>query len=134
VELISRSPALVLDAAHTVESMQALVDALETHFPDRPVHGVFGCAADKNVDGLLEVFVPRCRSLTTTAADTPRAADPEKLAKKARLLTNAPVRTVVPPRRAADSALVACAPEDIACVTGSFYVAGAVRDSHMQAL
>ena len=82
VEVLQRAPALILDVAHTVESIQALMDTLEAHFPGRAVRVVFGCSADKNVAGMLGVLRGRCASFTVTQAqDMPRAMAAEEVAR-----------------------------------------------------
>jgi len=132
VEVLRRQPALVLDSAHTVESVQALLDALATHFPRRRFHLVFGCSSDKNVRGMLELLAPRCASLTTTRSRSPRAADAQELARLAREL-GAPGATAVTDCVEAVQACVArAAPQEIATVTGSIFVAGEVRHAWEQ--
>jgi dihydrofolate synthase/folylpolyglutamate synthase len=126
IEVLRRSPALVLDAAHTVESVEALLDAMETHFPDRRILLVFGCSADKNLAGMMERLAPRTARVFTTRADSPRAADPGVLAELARE-SGAETTTMVPAARAVRGALNLAGPCDLVCVTGSFYVAGEVR-------
>ena len=127
VELLQRCPALVLDTAHTLESTRALLDAIETHLPGRAIHVVFGCLADKNIRAMLNVVAPRCASLVTTRADSPRAADAENLAREARAAGIDPVRAVPSAPQAVRESLREAGPGDVVCVMGSFYIAGAVR-------
>ncbi len=127
VELLQRCPALVLDTAHTLESTRALLDAIEIHLPGRAIRMVFGCLADKNIGAMLAVLAPRCVSLVTTQADSPRAADAEDLAREARAAGMSPVRAVPSAPQAVRESLQAAGSGDVVCVMGSFYVAGAVR-------
>lgn len=131
VEVLGRSPALVLDAAHTVESIEALLSALETHFPDRRLILVFGCSADKNYEGMMELLGRRADRIFTTRADSLRAADPAVLAELARG-SGPPSTTVVPAARAVRAALARAGSSDLVCATGSFYVAGEVRTAWQQ--
>lgn len=132
IEVLKRTPGLVLDVAHTVESVEALLDALDTHFPGRPLRLVFGCSAGKKLHGMLARLLPRCVSFTATQAKLPRALPADEVAKAAResgLESSVAdgVNTIADPPEAVQNALSRARPGDIVCVTGSFYVAGEVR-------
>jgi len=131
VELLQREPALVLDVAHTVESTEALLDALAVHFPGRRVHLVFGCSRDKDVEGILAAMRGHCVSLTATQSCLPRALAAGEVAWAAAacgLAESGCVLDTVPDAwQAAQAALRRAAPDAVDCVTGSFYVAGEVR-------
>ena len=131
VELLQREPALVLDVAHTVESTEALIDALSVHFPGRCVHVVFGCNADKDVEGMLTAMRGHCASLTATQSQMRRARPAGEVAQAAACCGLAEaecmIDTVPDAWRAAQAALARAAPDAVVCVTGSFYVAGEVR-------
>ena len=127
IEVLRRRPALILDGAHTVESVEALLAALETHFPGRTLHFVFGCSADKDYRAMLARIGSRCDGLIATQADSPRAAPSDLLAELARDLGIGSARAVATPPLAVKQALAQASPEDVVCVTGSFFVAGEVR-------
>jgi len=134
IEVLQRRPALILDVAHTVESVRALLDALETHFPGRAVRVVFGCSADKNLRGMLEALRGRCNALTATQAqDMPRALPAQEIAAAAREL-NFPcgVKTAPNAVEAVETALAEAQPDDVVCITGSFFTAGEVRAHWLQ--
>ncbi len=132
VELLQPRPALVLDVAHTVESVRALLDALDVHFPGRPLRVVFGCSAGKDLAGMLRLLLSKCISFTATQASVPRALPANEVAEAARraaaaVAPQAAIRTVGDPWEALQRALSEAEPGDVVCVTGSFYVAGEVR-------
>ena len=129
VELLQRRPALVLDAAHTVESVEALLAALEAHFPGRPLRMVFGCSQDKNYEAMLRLIVPRCTSLITTQANSPRAMDAQQLGWLAFQIGLKNIRAVISPPEAVRECLRAAAAHEIVSVTGSFFVAGEVAEA-----
>jgi dihydrofolate synthase/folylpolyglutamate synthase len=126
IEVAQRRPVLVLDVAHTAESVAALLAALERHFPGRKLHAVFGCSADKDAAGMLKLLAEGSASLTLTQARLPRAMSAEALAELAHP-ARPDVRVEPDSRRAAEQALRQAAPDDVVCVTGSFYVVGEVR-------
>ncbi len=128
IEVLRRDPTFVLDVAHTVESVRALLDALELHLPGRALHVVFGCSADKNVAAMLGALRGRCASLTASQAHLPRALPAGELARRAEELGwPAPVPAVDDPAEAVQEALAEAAPDEIVCATGSFFMAGEVR-------
>ncbi|NLW49573.1 MAG: bifunctional folylpolyglutamate synthase/dihydrofolate synthase [Candidatus Brocadiaceae bacterium] len=131
VELLQRQPAFVLDVAHTIESTEALIDALSVHFPGRRVHVVFGCSADKNAEGMLGAMRGHCATLTATQSRMRRARPAVEVAQAAVGcgLADAGCRidTIPDAWEAVRVALERAEPADVVCVTGSFYVAGEVR-------
>ncbi len=136
MEVLQRSPAVILDVAHTVESMEALLRAIETHFPGRPLRAVFGCSADKKVRGMLHRLRRRCLSITLTQAQSPRAMEVAQVERAARAIGVEPpegLQVVADSRQALESTLAVAKPEDVICVTGSFFTAGEVRERWLQA-
>jgi len=126
IEVVAERPTVVVDAAHNVASIRALLDTLERTFRFKRLVLVVGISADKDVGGILRELVPRASLLLTTRSQSPRAAAPEELARQARAI--APVETIASPDPCQALALArqkaAC--DDLVCVTGSFYVAGEV--------
>ena len=58
LEVVRRSPTVLLDAAHNPHGAAAAVAALDEAFDLNPLVGVIGVMADKDVRGLLETFEP----------------------------------------------------------------------------
>jgi len=135
VEVLQRGPAFILDVAHTVESVQALLGTLEAHFPGRAVRVVFGCSADKDVAGLLGALRGRCTAFTATQAqDMPRALPAEEVAAIAcelgfEQVVPGGVRVTANVVEAVDAALSEAQPDEVVVLTGSFFTAGQVRDN-----
>jgi dihydrofolate synthase/folylpolyglutamate synthase len=137
LELVGHRPALVLDVAHTVESVEAMLHTLDTHFPGRPVRVVFGCSRDKNVGGMLDALRGRCVSFTATQAMSPsvraRVLPVDELSALARAhgleAAGAHVSTCASPAAAVAQAMAEAEPQDVVCVAGSFYVTGEVREA-----
>ncbi len=134
VEVMQRGPAFILDVAHTVESVRALLDTLEAHFPGRAVRVVFGCSADKDVPGLLGALRGRCTAFTATqASDMPRALPAEEVAAAARELgfeeaVPGGIRVTPSVVEAVETALSDAHPDEVVVLTGSFFTAGEVRN------
>lgn len=128
MELLQERPALLLDAAHTIESAQELVNALNLWYEGRRVHLIFGVSQDKPVDALLEIFWPRVETVFVTRSEHPRAATPDFILEH---MPDFPGPDVYPFARvedALDVAMRAAEPDDVICVAGSIFLAAAVRE------
>ncbi len=105
LEVVRRSPTIVLDAAHNPHGAAATAAALEDSFAFDPLVGVVGVMADKDHEGLLAAFEPLFSHVVCTENSTDRSLPAERLAEKAREVFGADRVTVVP--RLADAIDVA---------------------------
>lgn len=83
VEPIAHDPLVVLDGAHVPASVRLVVEALGENFEARPRIGLFGCAREKDVPGMLRELAPLDRVIVTSVG-SPRSASPRELAARAR--------------------------------------------------
>ncbi len=79
-EVARRDPPVIFDSAHNEDSFDRLRETLDTYFPGRPLHLIFGASEDKNIPGMLGEVRRRAGQLILTRADHPRALAPEHLA------------------------------------------------------
>ncbi len=84
LEIVRRSPTIVLDAAHNPHGAAATAAALEDSFQFDPLVGVIGVMADKDYEGVLGAFEPHLAHVVCTQNSTPRAMRAEELAVAAR--------------------------------------------------
>jgi len=84
LEVVRRSPTIVLDAAHNPHGAAALVDALEDSFSFSPLIGVVGVMADKDYEGVLAALEPVFAHIVCTQSSTDRALPAHELAEVAR--------------------------------------------------
>jgi dihydrofolate synthase/folylpolyglutamate synthase len=84
LEIIRRSPAIVLDAAHNPHGAEAVVDALEDSFTFSPLIGVVGVMADKDYEGVLAVFEPAMAAIVCTQNSSSRSLPADQLGEVAR--------------------------------------------------
>ncbi|WGX95276.1 folylpolyglutamate synthase/dihydrofolate synthase family protein [Nocardioides sp. L-11A] len=84
LEVIRRSPTIVLDAAHNPHGAQATAAALEDSFQFDPLIGVIGVMGDKDAEGLLAAFEPHLAHVVVTQNATARALPADQLAVVAR--------------------------------------------------
>ncbi len=83
LEIIRRSPTIVLDAAHNPHGAEALAAALEDSFAFSPLVGVMGVMEDKDHEGLLNVLEPHLAYLVCTQNSTPRSMSAAALGRAA---------------------------------------------------
>ncbi|MEU1781518.1 MULTISPECIES: bifunctional tetrahydrofolate synthase/dihydrofolate synthase [Streptomyces] len=80
LEVVRRSPTVVLDAAHNPAGARVTADGITEAFGFSRLIGVVGTSADKDVRGLLEAFEPIFAEVVVTRNSTPRAMDVDELA------------------------------------------------------
>jgi dihydrofolate synthase/folylpolyglutamate synthase len=128
LELVLRSPRLYVDGAHTPESIRAVIKALASHGRSDSLVCVFGCAADKDVPGMLKALGTGADKVFFTRAEgSTRSADPRELARRFIEFTGKPSQVVPSVREALNLASRAAASTDAIVVTGSFAVAGEAK-------
>jgi len=84
LEVVRRSPTIVLDAAHNPHGAAAVVEALEDSFAFSPLIGVVGVMADKDYEGMLATLEPVFAHIVCTQSSTDRALPAHELAEVAR--------------------------------------------------
>nr|MDT0667268.1 cyanophycin synthetase [Micromonospora sp. DSM 115978] len=72
LEIVRRSPTVVLDGAHNVAGAAALAAALRDAFTFDTLVGVVGMLGDKDVAGILGELEPALSSIVVTQSDSPR--------------------------------------------------------------
>ncbi|MHB1038336.1 MAG: bifunctional folylpolyglutamate synthase/dihydrofolate synthase [Pirellulales bacterium] len=128
IEVVGRRPTLVLDAAHNVASVAALVEVLDECFAARRRILVFAATQDKDARGMLEILLPRFDEVILTSyANNPRRVPVEELDALAGPLGGPPRRLCPDAAGAWNAVRALAAAEDLVCITGSFYIAAEMR-------
>ena len=128
LEQVWERPRIIVDGAHNPESVSGLVKAIGAHMRYDSMVMIFGCAADKNVPGMLQAVARGAdKIIFTRASDSPRAMDPKELHRRFAEFSHKMVQTAPNVKDAINLAARAVARDDIICVTGSFYVAGEAK-------
>jgi dihydrofolate synthase / folylpolyglutamate synthase len=84
LEIIRRSPMILLDAAHNPHGAAAVAEALEDSFAFSPLIGVVGVMTDKDAEGVLAAFEPHLAHVVCIQNSTARAMPARELATVAR--------------------------------------------------
>jgi len=133
LEVVRRSPWLVLDVAHNGASAERLQDALYGIFlskkPESRLRLVFGASQDKDIRAIFRALLPITSHLILMQAKNPRAYHPDQLAAVAHEVGYKGLIDVRAEARAALECAEAAASEaDLICATGSLFVVGEIRD------
>ncbi|MGL6095891.1 MAG: bifunctional folylpolyglutamate synthase/dihydrofolate synthase [Fimbriiglobus sp.] len=127
VELVGRRPWVVLDTAHNVPSVDALVNTLRDVVPaGGRSRVVFAASADKPFAEMLAGLAGYFDEFHLTRFGTnPRGVPPEKLAETLRIVApNSPAVVHANAATAWDAVARMTGRDDLACVTGSVFLAG----------
>jgi len=128
VEVVARRPAVVIDSAHNVASIDALVRVLQESFSPRRRLLLFATTHEKDIRGMLSRLVGEFdQVLLTRYLNNPRAVPPEELGALVAELTGRQPHLCETPAQAWEQARAAAEPDDLICVTGSFFLAAEVR-------
>lgn len=134
VEVVSQRPRIVLDVAHNVASVAALIETLEEYLPATRRTLIFATSKDKDARGMLQLLAPRFdRILLTRYRNNARCAslaDLQAVLEEVVQQRNLPPRCVTlhdDPHEAVDSAIGEADDQRLLCVTGSFFLAAELR-------
>ena len=83
LEVIRRSPTIIIDAAHNPAGMAATVAAVEEAFTFSRLAGVFAASGDKDVPGILAELEPLLTDIVVTRNSSERSMEPEQTAELA---------------------------------------------------
>ncbi len=140
-EMVGRRPTVVLDVAHNVASAEALVEVLESSFPGKDRILLLAATLDKDVRGIVRVLMPHFGQVVVTQyRENPRAVPTAELGQMVRdelgRLGRAERGEQVYERNLLTDAwqlvLQLSTPEQLICVTGSFFVVAEIRPKALE--
>jgi dihydrofolate synthase/folylpolyglutamate synthase len=126
---------VVLDTAHNVASIEALVTTLQDRFPTERRTLIFAASRDKDVTGMLRRLLPAFDEVVFTQfCENPRAATVEALQYTAHeLLASQPesrracITACDNPALAWQYCRQRATDSDVICIAGSFFLAAEIR-------
>jgi folylpolyglutamate synthase/dihydrofolate synthase len=83
LEIVRRSPTVIVDAAHNPAGMAASMEALTEAFTFTDLVGILAVSEDKDVPAILDQLEPAVSELVATCNSSPRSMNPAKLAELA---------------------------------------------------
>lgn len=96
LEVVRRSPTIVLDAAHNPHGVRAMVESIGEEFTFNPLIGVVGVMADKDAEEILRELESVLAHVICTQNSTERSMPAEDLGELATALFGPERVTVVP--------------------------------------
>ena len=126
LELVRRSPDVIIDGGHNPQCVDALAAALGQLYPGKRFIFLAGVLADKDWQGMFQRILPLAKAFVLVTPDSPRALPGAELAawlEQFRL----PVQVRDTLDEGIDAAIALAAPEDTVCAWGSLYSVGEIR-------
>lgn len=127
LEILSREPMFIIDAAHNPEGARALRSALDTYFPEKRRIFIMGVMKDKDYKVMIETVIPGADRVVTLTPENPRALRADELANNVRRYCKS-VSVSDTIEHAVKVSLEAATPDSLVCAFGSLYFIGGVRD------
>lgn len=126
LELVRRSPDVILDGGHNPQCMEALSRALRGLYPEKKLIFLTGVLADKDYPTMVGEMLPLAKQFFTITPDSDRAMPAPELTEYLRG-RGAEAASCETTREGVERALAAAGPEDVVCACGSLYMIGEVR-------
>jgi len=132
MEVIFDAPRVMVDGAHNPASVEALMRAIGQNVAYDSMVVVFGCNADKDVRGMLQLLQLGADKIIFTASRSPRACDPAELAAQFAEHSGRMAQWCPTLEEAVHIASKAVTRDDLLCITGSFYLVGEAKQLFTQ--
>jgi dihydrofolate synthase/folylpolyglutamate synthase len=136
-EIVHEDPPVVLDIAHNVVSIEALIQTLDEHFPKwkqaKRKRLILAISKDKNSRGILRWLVDCFDEIILTKYQTnPRGKEIADLTEEADIVreglkTNTQIRSAETPAAAWDVIRDDLNQDDFVCITGSVFLVAELR-------
>ena len=138
VELVAKSPSVILDVGHNEAAIRSLTQTVASHFPQDPADRVvvFATTKGKDVEAMLRILLPWCGQLIVTKyQDNPRGCSTGSITRIAEHLVYellfssdslnslATVSSHDQPVDAWQAAMEVSTKKSLVCITGSFFLA-----------
>ncbi|MBI4297638.1 MAG: bifunctional folylpolyglutamate synthase/dihydrofolate synthase [Chloroflexi bacterium] len=121
LQILRRSPWLVVDGAHNPYSAAKLAQALRHYFDYQRLILVMGASSDKDIAGMAEALAPQASLVLATSSGHPRASDPKEIVLQF-LNRGVEARVASGLESALRQAQAYAGPRDLICVTGSLFL------------
>ncbi|MDP2929292.1 MAG: cyanophycin synthetase, partial [Candidatus Omnitrophota bacterium] len=130
LEVLSRSPLVVVDGAHNRASARVLADSVRKIFRDKRITLIFGASKDKDVKGMLEELFPIANSVILTKSNViNRALEPDQIKGLAEKISFGDKNIVITSSidEALKKAKLTAETGDLILVTGSLFIVGEAK-------
>jgi dihydrofolate synthase/folylpolyglutamate synthase len=128
MEILQDHPLFLLDGAHNPAGIEALCRSLKKDFPCHRLILIFGSLADKDYQRMLKKIVPLAKIIILTQLKTRRTAQVADISETVKKMGYTAIVTETV-SQAIKQALDLAKKQDLICATGSFYLAGEVKQA-----
>lgn len=124
-EIVSKTPFVIIDGAHTAQSAQHLARYVEKSvtFSTRKQVLLLSFSAAKNIMPVLSAF-PHADKIVLTKATETRSLSPEDMLETIQDVTDAKIKMIDNPITALEKTMKKLKVNDVLIITGSVYLAG----------
>jgi len=126
LEVLQNDPIFLLDGAHNPAGISALCRALKKDFSYRRLILIFGSLADKDYRRMLQKIVPLAPIIILTQLKTKRTVSVSDIMETVKKM-GYPAIVTKKVNQAIERAQALAKKQDLICATGSFYLAGEVK-------
>ncbi|MCD6236680.1 MAG: bifunctional folylpolyglutamate synthase/dihydrofolate synthase [Thermoplasmata archaeon] len=127
MEIVSANPNILLDGAHNVDAIKALVESLND-FSYNNLILILGILKDKDIEGMVKETAPLAGYVIMTMPRNERACKSEKISELvAKYNADCKIYTTRSIKEALSVAKRIARSDDLICVTGSLYTVGEAR-------
>lgn len=127
LEVVKKSPTVLIDAAHNYDGAVSLRKAIEQYFPGKRLIVVLGMLGDKERARVVGQLAPGASAVIVTKPDSPRAGDWLMLAEEASKYVSR-VESIENIYEAVRAGVDMAGREDLVVITGSFYMVADARE------
>ena len=129
IEVVKKSPDLILDGAHNPVSIRALKETISRSFKYKKLILILAISRDKETDKILNLILPISDVIILTKTGHPRLWEPLELVPQIPgHFFSRPVFLEPNPKKALLIAETLSSKKDLILVTGSFYLAGKIKE------
>ena len=125
MQVINRKPAVILDGAHNVQGITALIESLEQIYPGKKVKFVLSILADKNYSEMIRLICSKAGLIYIAQNESDRAATVAEQTREVSL-HSIPHKAAASVREAYLMALDEADPDDLIVGGGSLYTVGEI--------
>ncbi|RDW19754.1 bifunctional folylpolyglutamate synthase/dihydrofolate synthase [Oceanobacillus chungangensis] len=125
-EIINRDPLVVIDGAHNLDGIHALVLNIRQLFSGRRIIGILGILKDKDYQHMIEEVSPVIDQFITVTPDNPRAIPADELASYL-IEHRIPAIAADSYDAAVELAYQESGEKDVICAFGSLYYIGEIK-------
>jgi len=128
LEVLQKKPLFLLDGAHNPAGVEVLVRSLKKVFSYRRLILIFGALSDKDYRRMLQKIIPLASTIILTQLKTKRTALVKDILETVKKMGYQAIVTKNV-KQAIEQAQALAKKQDLICATGSFYLAGEVKQA-----